>query len=93
MDNRIVHIFWTGGLDSTYRVVELSRQACVIQPHYIIIDGRKTVKNELKAISDITAILNSDKRSKAKILPLLNVRRVSWKSMQISCLLGNCYIK
>ena len=71
MENKIVHIFWTGGLDSTYRVVELSRQECVIQPHYIIINGRKTVNNELKAISDITDILNSDKRSKAKILPLI----------------------
>ena len=71
MENKKVHIFWTGGLDSTYRVVELSRQACVIQPHYIIINGRKTVNNELKAISDITDILNSDKRSKAKILPLI----------------------
>lgn len=70
MDHSIVHIFWTGGLDSTYRVVELSRQACVIQPHYIIITGRGTVKNELKAIADITTILNSDKRTKAKLLPV-----------------------
>ena len=70
MDHSIVHIFWTGGLDSTYRVVELSRQECVIQPHYII-TGRSTLKNELKAISDITAILNSDKRTKAQILPLI----------------------
>ena len=70
MDKRIVNIFWTGGLDSTYRVVELSRQECVIQPHYITLTGRGTVKNELKAISDITAILNSDKMTKAKILPV-----------------------
>jgi len=69
MDNRIVHIFWTGGLDSTYRVVELSRQECVIQPHYII-TSRRTVENELKAISDITAIINSDKRTTAKLLPV-----------------------
>ena len=71
VEKRVVHILWTGGLDSTYRVVELSRQECVIQPHYIIINGRRTVKNELRAISDITDILNCDKRSKAKILPLI----------------------
>ena len=70
MDKRIIHIFWTGGLDSTYRVVELSRQKCVIQPHYIVLTRRKTVKNELKAISEITAILNSDKRTKAEIRPV-----------------------
>ena len=69
MDNRIVHIFWTGGLDSTYRVIELSRQKCVIQPHYIL-TSRRTVENELKAISDITAILNSDKRTIAEIRPV-----------------------
>ena len=69
MDNRIVHIFWTGGLDSTYRVVQLSRQECVIQPHYIL-TSRRTVENELKAISDITTILNSDKRTIAEIRPV-----------------------
>jgi 7-cyano-7-deazaguanine synthase len=71
MDYRIVHIFWTGGLDSTYRVVELLRQNCVIQPHYITLTGRGTVEYELRAISEITAILNSDKRTKAKILPVV----------------------
>ena len=70
MQKKEVHILWTGGLDSTYRVVELSRQECVIQLHYIIINGRRTVKNELRAISDITTILNSDKRTKAKLLPV-----------------------
>ena len=69
MENRIVHIFWTGGLDSTYRVVELSRQECVIQPHYII-SKRKSVENELRAISEITTILNRDKRTIAKLLPV-----------------------
>lgn len=69
MDSRIVHIFWTGGLDSTYRVVELSRNECVIQPHYII-TSRRTVENELQAISEITALLNSDKRTIAKLLPV-----------------------
>lgn len=69
MDNRIVHILWTGGLDSTYRVVELSRQKCVIQPHYIL-TSRRTVENELRAIREITAILNSDKRTIAQLLPV-----------------------
>ena len=70
MDNKIVHVLWTGGLDSTYRMVELSRQKCVVQPHYIIITSRGTVENELRAISDITAILKSDKRTIAEIRPV-----------------------
>ena len=69
MNNKIIHTLWTGGLDSTYRVVELSRQECVIQPHYIL-TSRRTVKHELKAISEITKILNSDKRTIAKLLPV-----------------------
>lgn len=70
MQKREVHILWTGGLDSTFRVVELSQTDCVIHPHYIIITGRGTVENELKAISEITTILNSDKRTRAKLLPV-----------------------
>ena len=69
MDNRIVHILWTGGLDSTFRIVELSRKRCVIQPHYVIVN-RKNIRNELKAISEITRILNSDKRTIAEIRPV-----------------------
>lgn len=69
MDHKIVHILWTGGLDSTYRMVELSRKKCVIQPHYVIVN-RKNIKNELKAISAITRILNSDKRTIAEIRPV-----------------------
>ena len=69
MNKRIIHIFWTGGLDSTYRVVELSRKDCVIQPHYIL-TSRRTVENELRAISEITKILNSDKRTIAEIRPV-----------------------
>lgn len=69
MDNRIVNILWTGGLDSTYRMVELSRQKCVIQPHYVIVD-RKNIEYELKAVSEITNILSNDKRTIAEILPV-----------------------
>lgn len=73
MDHRIVHILWTGGLDSTYRVVELSRQKCVIQPHYVMV--RKNVEYELKAISGITNILSNDKRTIAEIRPVETLQK------------------
>lgn len=66
MENKVVHIFWTGGLDSTYRMVELSRRKCVIQPHYVI-TGKKTVEYELRAMAKILLILQNDKRTMAKI--------------------------
>ena len=55
--NKIVEIFWTGGFDSTFRIVQLSRCNVTIQPYYIS-DNRKSEKNELKAIEQITNILN-----------------------------------
>ena len=68
VEKRVVHILWTGGLDSTYRVVELSRTDCVIQPHYIVLK-RGSIKNELRAIRKITNLLQKDGRTKARIMP------------------------
>lgn len=68
----MIHILWTGGLESTYRVVELSRTDCVIQPHYIIYKyrgKRKSKEFELRAIRKITEILKIDPRTKATIQP------------------------
>lgn len=65
---RIINIMWTGGLDSTYRIVELSRCRCSIQPYYIIIGKDKSLQHELNAIAKITQIIKSDKRTQAKLL-------------------------
>ena len=73
MENRIVHILWTGGLDSTYRMVELSRQKCVIQPHYAMV--RRNIEYELKAISEIITILSHDKRAIAEIRPVETLQK------------------
>lgn len=63
-----VNILWTGGLESTYRVAELSRRDVVIQPHYVATD-RTSVKYELRAIDRITKVLQADSRTMATILP------------------------
>lgn len=63
-----INILWTGGLDSTFRVVELSRCSCTIQPYYIVIGKRKSLSNELNAIRKISGILRKDKRTQAKLL-------------------------
>ena len=73
MENRIVHILWTGGLDSTYRMVELSRQKCVIQPHYAMV--RRNIEYELKAISEIITILSHNKRTIAEIRPVETLQK------------------
>jgi len=67
-EGRKINIFWTGGLDSTFRVVELSQCQCTIQPYYIILGKRKSLQYEINAIKTISRILRKDKRTKAELL-------------------------
>lgn len=66
-EGRKINILWTGGLDSTFRVVELSRSRCTIQPYYIVMN-RKSLHHELNAIAKISRILRKDKRTLANLL-------------------------
>lgn len=72
-NERTINILWTGGLDSTFRVVELSRCQCTIQPYYVSFRNRKSFHHELKAIDKITQILRKDSRTHAKLLDLIIV--------------------
>lgn len=67
-EGRIINILWTGGMDSTFRIVELSRCQCTIQPYYIVIGKRKSCRYELNAIDKISRIIRNDVRSQAKLL-------------------------
>ena len=64
-----INILWTGGFDSTFRVCQLSLLNIEIQPFYIR-EKRKSEPNELKAITDITDYIRSNKVSKCNLLPL-----------------------
>lgn len=68
-EKRIIPIFWTGGYDSTFRVVALSRCEVSIQPIYMS-DNRPSEKQELNAIEEITSLLIKHPDTKATILPL-----------------------
>ena len=67
-EGRFINIFWTGGLDSTFRIVELSRCQCTIQPYYVVIGRRKSFHYELNAIDKISRILRKDGRTQANLL-------------------------
>lgn len=67
-EGRNINILWTGGMDSTFRIVELSQCQCTIQPYYIIMEKRKSLHHELKAIEIISRIIRKDKRTQAKLL-------------------------
>ena len=70
MDKKLVNILWTGGLDSSFRVVELSMLDVIIQPWYILDTVRKSAKNELRAIQKISNIIDNHQKTKAKLLPI-----------------------
>ena len=74
MERQTVQIFWTGGMDSTLRIVQLSQLEVNVLPVYIMrANGRKTVVEELTAMGKIYEILKADPRTKATLLPFLLV--------------------
>lgn len=51
----VVHVLWTGGWDSTYRVLQLVHESAIaIQPHYILDPDRPSSQRELEAIKSVT---------------------------------------
>ena len=69
----LVHTLWTGGLDSTARIVELSRKTITVQPYYVVDPGRKSVPYEKKAMQKIQARLMNDSQTQATILPVKEI--------------------
>lgn len=66
--DRIINILWTGGLDSTYRIVELSQYAVIVQPYYLIDPLRQSTKYEIRAMSRIRELLLQNKKTLFKLL-------------------------
>lgn len=69
MSDNIIEILWTGGWDSTFRIIMLSQKDVAIQPYYIS-DNRKSEQQELHAINNIIHKLN-ELPMKATIKPLI----------------------
>ena len=70
MENKAVEILWTGGWDSTYRMVELSRKEGTVKPVYVYGDNRPSELYERKAMNDILDALRKHKETKATFLPI-----------------------
>ncbi|HEA52661.1 hypothetical protein LCGC14_0832060 [marine sediment metagenome] len=66
----MVNILWTGGYDSSFRMVQLSQKDVIIQPYYLS-DNRNSEKNELNAIEEITSDIEKNPKTKCKILPIV----------------------
>ena len=64
------NICWSGGVDSTFVITQLSQFAVVIHPFYIKGQTfRLSEPQELEAIASIRELLLRDSRTKAEILP------------------------
>lgn len=70
-----VRVLWTGGLDSTYRIVELSRMDVIIQPVYCANPERDSTAMEKYTIERILATLVEREQTRAKFLPILYIAR------------------
>lgn len=69
-----IHVLWTGGLDSTARLVELSRKPVVVKPYYVI-DHRRmaSAECEMRAMQSIRERLAGDPLTIAEILPTIEI--------------------
>ena len=68
-ESPVVEIFWTGGWDSSYRILCLSQKEVTIQPYYLG-DKRQSELNELTAIEKIKDSLLKLETTKCTFLPL-----------------------
>ena len=65
-----VKILWTGGFDSSFRMIQLSKHSVSIQPYYLS-DNRRSEQKELNAIDAITYDIHNHPDTKCTILPLI----------------------
>lgn len=71
------HVLWTGGWDSTFRVVDLVlTHGRSVQPWYVVDDDRRTTEREQRAMADIVAWLSRHHPpAAARIAPIRVLRR------------------
>lgn len=67
-----IEILWTGGYDSSFRIAQLSKIKCAIQPYYLK-DQRKSEEYELGAIQEISDIIRRKVDTKCELLPLITM--------------------
>lgn len=69
-----VYLLWTGGWDSTYRMVELCRMNVNIIPIYVMDTTRPSIEIEIETIKKLWNLFCRDLRTVAKIEPVTWVR-------------------
>ncbi len=70
MDTKITNTLWTGGWDSTYRIVELSRMEVTVQPIYVADPERRSTPIERATMENILSALRARPETRAEFLPV-----------------------
>lgn len=96
----IVNLLWTGGLDSTFRLCQLSHYGVTVQPYYIQ-EKRKSMKNEIRAMDKIRSLLAQNIHKDFSILPTKYIIRdqiaaypditASWNALHERYMIGSQY--
>ncbi len=66
-----IYLFWTGGWDSTFRLLQLAEQNIIIQPIYVISEPRLGRKQEQTAMKKILNLIKSSNKFIAEIKDIL----------------------
>ena len=71
--NKPINLFWTGGWDSTFRLIQLVFiHKKIVQPYYIIDPGRNSTSLEIKAMNNIkNALIKKRYEIEDLILPAI----------------------
>ena len=76
-----IDFLWTGGWDSTFRIIQLYNRGLTIQPIYIVDQSRKSHKKEIETIYLLTEQINIRfKNYGGKILPLELIQKKEIKN-------------
>src|SRR5262245_1801507 len=72
-----IRLLWTGGWDSTFRLLELALvHSEAVEPYYLLDPGRKSAPQELAAMERIVALVKArDPAAAARIAPPVVVPR------------------
>lgn len=74
MITKKVNLLWTGGWDSTFRLLQLSLLDIQIQPYYFIDKERKSKDIEVERMKLILEKIKDDKRFKAQISEIIFIK-------------------
>lgn len=68
----IRYVLWTGGVDSTFMLLQFARKELTLQPIYVIDPDRKSIRYEIEAMNSIVNLLKTKYTNevKAEILPI-----------------------